>query len=217
MTAYEKNRQIVMEALESYRDMSPDDGKRKFVDWLMKRSLKVAQNDLEGKKYHNLIVLRYLSVTERSKKKICDALHIGRACKTTHKGRKVQCYEAVTDNAIDRLLILAFGVGGIDWDSPHLPQVESKDTEIPPENVLVELITEFIGLKYSITAKLLTEMQQQVKESTELSSEMRSRISDAIKTVQAQLVLNAVFGLDPFPSCSKYIKAENPIGQQIAI
>lgn len=91
MTAYEENREILVEALESYRDAPSDDGKRRFVDWLMKRSLHAAQNDPEGKKYHNLIVLRYISSTKRAKKPICDALHIGRACMTTHKGSKVQC------------------------------------------------------------------------------------------------------------------------------
>lgn len=113
MTEYEIHRAILVDALETYRDTPPDDRKRRFVDWLMKRSLRAAKDPIE-KKYHNLIVLRYISSTKRAKKPICDVLHIGRACKTTHKGSEVQCYEAVTDNAIDRLLILLFGVGGID-------------------------------------------------------------------------------------------------------
>lgn len=95
--------------METYRDTPPDDGKRRFVDLLMKRSLKDAQNDPEGKKYHNLIVLRYISSTKRAKKPICDALHISRARVTTYKGREIQSYEAATNNAIDRLLVLAFG------------------------------------------------------------------------------------------------------------
>lgn len=189
MTEYEKNREILMEMLETYRDTPPDDGKRRFVDWLMKRSLHAAQNDPEGKKYHNLIVLRYISSTKRAKKPICDALHIGRACMTTHKGSKVQCYEAVTDNAIDRLLVLAFGADGIDWGSPsRSPQGQSEAAEAPPESALARL-------KYDLVAGLLAGMERHIRESAELSAEVRGGIVEAIKTAQARLVLDAVFDL----------------------
>lgn len=104
MTEYEKNKKMLVEALETYRETPPDDGKRRFVDWFVKKSLQAAQNDPAGKKYHNLIVLRYISSTKRAKKPICDALHIGRGS-----------FDDVTRAAVDRLMVLVFGVGGIDW------------------------------------------------------------------------------------------------------
>lgn len=195
MTAYEENRKIIMEALEAYRDAQPDDEKRRFIDWLMKRSLKAVQNDPDGKKYHNLIVLRYISSTKRAKKPICDALHIGRASKTTHKGREVQCYEAVTDNAIDRLLVLAFGVDGIDWNGPKPPQAENKAAEAPSESVIEGQVTELTGLKYSLVAGLLAGMEQHIRESAELPERERGGILEAIQDTQARLVLNAAFDL----------------------
>lgn len=202
MTEYEKNFQIVKESLEAYRDAPPDDAGRRFVDWLMKRSLQAAQNDPEGKKYHNLIVLRYISSTKRAKKPICDALHIGRACKTTYKGREIQSYEAATNNAIDRLLVLAFGAGGIDWDGP-IPHsqilqrgaLQSEATKAPPESTLVKLTAELTQLKYDLVAGLLAGMERHIRESAELSAEVRGSILEAIQTAQARLVLNAVFDL----------------------
>lgn len=188
MTEYEIHRAILVDTLETYRDTPLDDAKRRFVDWLMKRSLRTAKDPIE-KKYHNLIVLRYISSTKRTKKPICDALHIGRACMTTHKGRKVQCYEAVTDNAIDRLLVLAFGVDGIDWDGPsRSPQGQSEAAEAPHESALV-------GLKYDLVAGLLAGMERHIRESAELSAEVRNGILAAVKTAQARLVLNAAFDL----------------------
>ena len=202
MTEYEKNFQIVKEALETYRDTPPDDGKRRFVDWLMKKSLKDAQNDPEGKKYHNLIVLRYISSTKRAKKPICDALHISRASVTTYKGREIQSYEAATNNAIDRLLVLAFGVGGIDWDGP-IPHsqilrrgaLQSEAAEAPPESELAGQMAELTGLKYSLVAGLLARMERHIRENVELSAEERGGILTAVKTAQARLVLNAAFDL----------------------
>lgn len=202
MTEYEKNFQIVKEALETYRDAPPDDGKRRFVDLLMKRSLKDAQNDPEGKKYHNLIVLRYISSTKRAKKPICDALHISRASVTTYKGREIQSYEAATNNAIDRLLVLAFGFGGIDWDGP-IPHsqilqrgaLQSEAAEALPESALAGRIAELLRLKYGLVAGLLVGMERHIRESAELSAEVRGGIIEAIQTAQARLVLNAVFDL----------------------
>lgn len=205
MTEYEKNFQIVKEALETYRDTPPDDGKRRFVDLLMKRSLKDAQNDPEGKKYHNLIVLRYISSTKRAKKPICDALHISRASVTTYKGREIQSYEAATNNAIDRLLVLAFGAGGIDWDGPiphsqilrrgALQSEAAEAAETPPESALAGRMAELLRLKYGLVAGLLAGMERHIRESAELSAELRGGILDAIKAAQARLVLNAVFDL----------------------
>ena len=197
MTEYEKNFQIVKEALEAYRDAPPDSGVRRFVDWLMKRSLKDAQNDPEGKKYHNLIVLRYISSTKRAKKPICDALHICRANKIIHKGVEISSFDAVTYNAIDRLLVLAFGFGGIDWDGPipHCGALQSEAAEAPPESELAGQMAELTGLKYSLVAGLLAGMERHIKESAELSAEERGGILVAVKTAQARLVLNAAFDL----------------------
>lgn len=202
MTEYEKNFQIVKNALEAYRDAPPDSGVRRFVDWLMKRSLKDAQNDPEGKKYHNLIVLRYISSTKRAKKPICDALHICRANRIIHKGVEINSFDAVTYNAIDRLLVLAFGFGGIDWDGP-IPHsgilqrgaLQSEAAEAPPESELAGQMAELTGLKYSLVAGLLAGMERHIKESAELSAEERGGILAAVKTAQARLVLNAVFDL----------------------
>lgn len=199
MTAYEENRQAVRAALEAYRDAPPDDGKRRFVDWLMKRSLHAAQNDPEGKKYHNLIVLRYISSTKRAKKPICDALHIGRANKTKHKGVEMQYYEAATDNAIDRLLVLAFGIDGIEWDGPYgLPHsgiLQREAAAVPPKSTLAGKMAEITRLKYSLVAGLLAGMERHIRESAEFSAEVRSGILAAVKTAQARLVFNAAFDL----------------------
>lgn len=192
MTEYEKNREKIVEALEAYRDTPPDDAARRFIDWLMKKSLRSAQNDPDEKKYHNLIVLRYISSTKRSKKTICDALHIGRACKTTHKGREMQCYEAVTDNAIDRLLVLAFGMDGINWDES---QVENETADCQSSDTSVRMTCELVALKYAITMGLLVGMSRNIRENTELPVQIQSNMIDVIRTAQAQLVLNAVFDL----------------------
>ena len=195
MTTYETYRHIVMDALETYRDTPPNTAKRRFVDWLMKKSLKATRNDPEEKKYHNLIVLRYISSTRRAKKPICDALHISRSGKTRHKGRMVQCYEAVTDNAIDRLLLLAFGVDGIDWGGEPAPaQTEDAAAKAPSEEgALLGRMAELAELKYSIVAGLLAGVTQHLREDTELSEDIRGGILEAIRTVQARIVLNAAF------------------------
>lgn len=197
MTEYEKNGRIVRAALEAYRDAPPDDAGRRFVDWLMKRSLQAAQNDPDGKKYHNLIVLRYISSTKRAKKPICDALHISRASVTTYKGREIQSYEAATNNAIDRLLVLAFGAGGVDWDGPipHSQISQSEAAEAPPESALVKLTAELTRLKYGLVAGLLAGMERHIRESAELPERERGGILEAIQTAQARLVLNAAFDL----------------------
>lgn len=191
MTSYEMGKNWLLDALETYRDTPPGAGKRRFVDWLMERSRdaakrEAANGDDTGKKYHNLIALRYIADSHPSKLKICKALHIGRASKTRHKGRSVQCYEAVTDNAIDRLLVLAFGVNGIEWDGPSSsPQGQSVAAEY----------SQLVELKYDLVAGLLAGMERHIRESAELSAELRGGIAEAVKTAQARLVLNAAFDL----------------------
>lgn len=199
MTSYEMGKYWLLDALETYRDTPPGTGKRRFIDWLMGRSRdaakrEAANGDETGKKYHNLIALRYIADSRPSKLKICKTLHIGRAAKTRHKGRTVQCYEAVTENAVDRLLVLAFGVDGIDWDSvsdsPAPQEAEGEAAE-----ALTGQTAELARLKYSLVAEMLAGMERHIRESAELSAELRSGIVEAVKTAQARLVLNAAFDL----------------------
>lgn len=105
MTVYEIRKQWLLNALEEYRDTPPDAPKRAFIDRLIEASRCFIGNNKTDKQYHNLIVLRYITDTRPSVLKICKALHIGRSN-----------YGAVTANAIDRLLVLAFGTDGINWE-----------------------------------------------------------------------------------------------------
>lgn len=147
-------------------------------------------------------MLRYISSTKRAKKPICDALHISRASVTTYKGREIQSYEAATNNAIDRLLVLAFGAGGIDWDGP-IPHsqilrrgaLQSEAAEAPLESTLAGQMAELVRLKYDLVAGLLAGMERHIRESAELPEGERSGILAAVKTAQARLVLNAAFDL----------------------
>lgn len=96
----------LLHTLENYRDEQPDAPGRKFIDRLMAGSRIAAGASTEEKQLHNLAVLRYVTDTRSSKSRICEALHIGR-----------ENYEAITAHAVDRLLVLAFGVDGIGWGS----------------------------------------------------------------------------------------------------
>lgn len=107
MTDFETNRGWLVNTLESYRDLPFESVSRAFIDRLIEISRQSAGADETEKQYHNLIVLRYLTDTRPSVQRICNALHMG---------RQRENYEAVTSKAIDRLLILAFGVDGIDWE-----------------------------------------------------------------------------------------------------
>ena len=107
MTDYEINKQRLTKALEDYRNTPPGTFKQTFINRLIEASRLSADNSEDDKRYHNLIVLRYITDTQPSMQRICKALHIGRDRKN---------YEAVTANAIDRLLVLAFGIGGINWE-----------------------------------------------------------------------------------------------------
>lgn len=105
MTAYEMGKYWLTDTLENYRDTPPEAWKRDYVDRLIAGSRRAAGGNETEKKYHNLIVLRYITNTLPPKLKICKALHVGR-----------QNYETETAHAIDRLLVLAFGIDGIDWN-----------------------------------------------------------------------------------------------------
>ena len=107
MTIYQMRKQALTEALESYREYPAGSAKRTLIDRLLEVSRSSAGNNETEKQYHNLIVLRYITDTRQSVQRICKALHIG---------RQRENFEAVTANAIDRLLVLAYGVDGIDWE-----------------------------------------------------------------------------------------------------
>lgn len=106
MTDYERNRELLVGAMEAYRSLPADSYEHAFIDRLLEVSRSNAGTNETEKKYHNLIILRYIADTRLSMQRICNALHIG---------RQRENYQAVTANAIDRLMILAFGVDGIDW------------------------------------------------------------------------------------------------------
>lgn len=105
MTIYEMGKYWLLHTLETYRDTPPEAAGRKFIDRLMNMSRGAAGDETE-KQYHNLIVLRYITDTRPTVQRICEALHIG---------RQRDNYEVVTAHAIDRLLVLAFGINGISW------------------------------------------------------------------------------------------------------
>lgn len=107
MTIYETNREWLVNTLESYRDLPSESVSRAFIERLIEVSRQSVGADETEKQYHNLIVLRYITDTHLSVHRICTTLHIG---------RQRENYEAITAKAVDRLMILAFGVDGMDWE-----------------------------------------------------------------------------------------------------
>jgi len=77
--------------------------KENFSAKIIDISCRTAEHSTENRQYHNLVVLRYLTDTLPSVQQICKALHIG---------RQKENYERITGYA-DRLLVLVFGVDGI--------------------------------------------------------------------------------------------------------
>ncbi len=104
MTPYEMRRCWLAYMLATYRDKPQLE--RGLVDKIVRISQKAAKTDPEEKQLHNLIVLRYITDTQLSVQKICAALHIG---------RNKPNYEAITNHAIERLMVLTFGLDGINW------------------------------------------------------------------------------------------------------
>lgn len=117
MTIYEMGKYWLLHTLEAYRDTPPEKPERKFIGRLIEGSRNAAGDSPEEKRLHNLIVLRYITGTRPTTQRICEALHMG---------RQRANYEVVTANAIDRLLVLAFGADGINWG-------EKEQTFTPPE------------------------------------------------------------------------------------
>ena len=103
MTPYQRRKTLLTEALEGYRA-----GKHHvFIDYAIEISRSAIVNE-DDKKLHNLLVLRFMTEQPQSVMKICKVLHIGR-----------DHYEAVTARAVDRLLVLLFGVDGIDFSESN--------------------------------------------------------------------------------------------------
>ena len=106
MTSYEMRKEWFTEVLENYHTIPAVDWKRLFIDRILETSRNIAHNEQE-KRYHNLILLRYIAAERLSTQKICKMLHINRDRPN---------YDAITAHAIDRLLVLAFGTDGINWN-----------------------------------------------------------------------------------------------------
>lgn len=107
MTRYEMGKCWLLHLLETYRDTPPDKPERAFIDRLIKISRRAAV-DVQERQYHNLVVLRYITGTRPAMWRICDALQIK---------RDKANFETVSGHAVDRLLVLAFGIDGINWET----------------------------------------------------------------------------------------------------
>lgn len=105
MTLYQNRREMLLSLLESYRDTPSEAWRRKYMEGLIETSRRAAGSDPDEKRYHNLIVLRYIVGKPPSVLRICKALHISRAN-----------YDSIIDQAVDRMLVLAFGTDGIPWE-----------------------------------------------------------------------------------------------------
>lgn len=110
MTDYERCKEWFTEALENYHTIPAADWKRLFIDRVLETSRNTAHTEQE-KRYHNLIILQYIATERPSTQKICKTLHINRDRPN---------YDTITAHAIDRLLVLAFGVDGIDWNDTSI-------------------------------------------------------------------------------------------------
>lgn len=59
MTSYEMRKEWFTEVLENYHTIPAVDWKRLFIDRILETSRNIAHNEQE-KRYHNLIILRYM-------------------------------------------------------------------------------------------------------------------------------------------------------------
>lgn len=103
MTIYEYHRMLLIAYLGTYRNAEPHI--RRFVNHAISISLRNAKTE-EEKRLHNLLVLQFIAEQPLSVNKICKALHMGRSN-----------FKELTQKSIDRLMVLLFGVDGIDWGS----------------------------------------------------------------------------------------------------
>lgn len=102
MTMYEYRRMMLAICLGTYRSAGPH--VRGFVDQAMAVSLRCAKSE-EDKRLHNLLVLRFMAEQSFSVNKICKALHMSRGN-----------FRQATGASIDRLMVVLFGVDGIEWE-----------------------------------------------------------------------------------------------------
>lgn len=107
MTVYEALRLYVRSMLEVYRYLPPDAPQREYVDHLMKLSRSSAEILPEYKTEHNLLTLEYITEKRPATYRICELLGISRGAAS---------YRRSLDNAIDWLLVLGFGMDGVNWD-----------------------------------------------------------------------------------------------------
>lgn len=103
MTEYEYRKMLLVICLGSYREASPQ--VKRLVEHIMAISLRSATTEKE-KRLHNLLLLRFISEQKFSVNRICKTLHMSRG----------NFNHAITQG-IDWLMVLLFGVDGIDWDS----------------------------------------------------------------------------------------------------
>ncbi len=102
MTVYEYRKMVLAVYLGSYRRAPPH--VKRLVDQAMAVSLRSAATE-EEKRLHNLLVLRFIAEQDFSVSRICKALHMSRGN-----------FRQATAAGIDRLLVLLFGVDGVDWE-----------------------------------------------------------------------------------------------------
>jgi hypothetical protein len=98
---YEYQRMMLTVYLGTYRSAGPH--VREFVDRAVAVSLRCAKTE-EEKRLHNLLVLRFI---------VEQSLSVNRICKTLHMSRGN--LPGAVKASIDRLMVLIFGVDGIDW------------------------------------------------------------------------------------------------------
>lgn len=107
MTVYEVLRLYVRSMLEVYRYLPTDAPQRGCVDHLMKLSRSSAEILPEYKTEHNLLTLEYIAAKRPATYRICELLGISRGAAS---------YKRSLDKAIDWLLLLGFGMDGVNWD-----------------------------------------------------------------------------------------------------
>ncbi len=107
MTVYEALRLYIRSMLEVYRYLPHDAPQREYVDHLMKLSRSSAEILPEYKTEHNLLTLEYITEKRPATYRICELLRISRGAAS---------YRRSLDNAIDWLLVLGFGMDGVNWD-----------------------------------------------------------------------------------------------------
>lgn len=91
--------------LDTYRAAPDGAPARRLVDWLIQSSRQAAERSREGKRLHNLTVLRYIVNPRPKQENIMDALGL------ETRGR----YRAAERAALERLAVLAFGIDGVQW------------------------------------------------------------------------------------------------------